>query len=172
MKKLKIYLESTMFNYYFDEDRDAHADTVTLFEECAAGKFEPYTSDYVLAELDAAPAPKREHMLNLIEKYNVQVLSSSEETNVLAEKYIVEGALPEGSLTDARHIAMTTVGDLDIIVSLNFGHIVKEKTREMTGAINKIRGYNVVKILSPMEVLDSDKTRYNFERDLRNSTKD
>ena len=162
MKKLKVYLETTMFNYYFDEDRDAHADTVTLFEECAAGKFEPYTSDYVLAELEAAPEPKREHMLNLIGKYDVNVLSFSEETNVLAEKYITEGALPDGSLTDARHIAMATVGNLDIIVSLNFSHIVKEKTREMTGAINKIRGYNVVKILSPMEVLDSEKTRYNL----------
>ena len=127
LKKLKIYPETTVFNYYFDEDRDAHADTVTLFEECAAGKFEPYTSDYVLAE-----------------------------------KYIAEGALPDGSLTDARHIAMATVGNLDIIVSLNFRHIVKEKTREITGAINTIRGYNVVKILSPMEVLDSEKTRYNL----------
>ena len=116
----------------------------------------------MLAELEAAPEPKRERMLNLIGKYNVSVLRPSEETNVLAEKYIAEGALPGGSLTDARHIAMAAVGDLDIIVSLNFRHIVKEKTREMTGAINKIRGYNIVKILSPMEVLDSEKTRYDF----------
>jgi len=152
-----------MFNYYFDEDRDAHADTVTLFEECAAGKFEPYTSDYVLRELDAAPEPKRERMLDLIRMYNVNVLSFSEETNVLADKYIAEGALPNGSLADARHIAMAAVADLDIIVSLNFKHIVKERTREMTGAINKIRGYNATKILSPMEVLDSEKTRYNLE---------
>ena len=65
-------------------------------------------------------------MLNLIGKYNVNVLSSSEETNVLAEKYIAEDALPDGSQTDARHIAMATVGDLDIIVSLNFRHILKK----------------------------------------------
>ena len=151
-----------MFNYYFETDRDAHADAVTLFEECAAGKFEPYTSDYVLAELEPTPEPKRGQMLNLIGKYHVNVLNPSEETNILAEKYIAEGALPGGSLTDARHIAMATVGELDIIVSLNFRHIVKEKTREITGAINKIRGYNVVKILSPMEVLDSEKTRYDL----------
>lgn len=78
MKKLKIYLETTMFNYYFDKVRDAHADTVTLFEECAAGKYEPYTSDYVLAELEAAPEPKREYMFSLIGKYGVKVLSFSE----------------------------------------------------------------------------------------------
>jgi len=59
MGKQKIYLETTLFNYYFDEDRDAHADTITLFEECAAGKFEPFTSGYVINELDDAPSDKR-----------------------------------------------------------------------------------------------------------------
>ena len=163
MKIRKIYLETTMFNYYFDEDRDAHPDTVTLFEECLSGKFEPYTSVYVTDELEAAPEGKRDKMFELIKKYDIQVLNVSEEINELADKYIVEGALPNGSLTDARHIAAATVGELDIIVSLNFNHIVKERTREMTGAINKIRGYNIVKILSPMEVLDNEKTRYNLE---------
>ena len=59
MRKQKIYLETTMFNYYFDKDRDAHADTVTLFEECAAGKFEPYTSDYVIKDIEDAPPEKK-----------------------------------------------------------------------------------------------------------------
>ena len=36
--KSKIYLETTLFNYYFDTDRDAHADTVTLFQEDRRGK--------------------------------------------------------------------------------------------------------------------------------------
>jgi hypothetical protein len=28
LRTQRIYLETTMFNYYFDSDRDAHADTV------------------------------------------------------------------------------------------------------------------------------------------------
>ena len=66
MRIQKIYLETTLFNYYFDEDRDAHPDTVTLFEECASGRFEPYTSGYVINELDNATAEKREKMFALI----------------------------------------------------------------------------------------------------------
>jgi predicted nucleic acid-binding protein len=149
-----------MFNYYFDENRDAHADTVTLFEECAAGKFEPYTSDYVLEELDAAPQPKREHMLGLITKYHITVLSYSEEANELADKYIAEGALPPNSVEDARHIDLAAVAGLDIVVSLNFSHIVRAKTIRFTEAINRIRGYNTVDIDSPMGVIDSEKSRY------------
>jgi hypothetical protein len=54
MRKIKAYLETTLFNYYFDEDRDAHNDTVTFFEECKKGKFEPYTSLYAINELEGA----------------------------------------------------------------------------------------------------------------------
>ena len=30
MRRLKIYLETTVFNHYFDADREAHAATVKL----------------------------------------------------------------------------------------------------------------------------------------------
>jgi hypothetical protein len=46
MRTPKIYLETTIFNFYIDADRDAHADTVLLFEEIAAGKYEAFTSVY------------------------------------------------------------------------------------------------------------------------------
>ena len=37
MRKQKIYLETTLFNHYFDEDRGfTHDSTVTLFKEIAA----------------------------------------------------------------------------------------------------------------------------------------
>ena len=162
MKKQKVYLESTLFNYYFDADRDAHADTVTLFEECASGKFEPYTSLYVIDELEDAPTEKRDKMIALIKQYNITVLAATDETDTLARQYISEGALPQDSLTDASHIAVAAVNALDKIVSLNFRHIVREKTIEMTGKINKRLGYPKVKINSPMEVIDDEKTRYHL----------
>lgn len=38
MHQLRIYIETTLFNYYFDEDRGiAHESTVALFEEIASG---------------------------------------------------------------------------------------------------------------------------------------
>ena len=55
MKKLKIYLETTVFNYLFDTERDAHADTVKLFKEIRDGNFQAFTSIYVLRELGNAP---------------------------------------------------------------------------------------------------------------------
>ena len=172
MRKQKIYLETTLFNYYFDEDRDAHADTVRLFEECAEGKFEPYTSDYVVKEIVNAPAEKCEKMLELIDRYSITIIAASDEIDVLAERYVIEGALPSGSLVDASHIAAASVNALDKIVSLNFRHIVKERTIKITGAINTLLGYNMIEINSPMEVIDDGKTRYHLGRGSRNTPQD
>jgi predicted nucleic acid-binding protein len=172
MRAPKIYLETTLFNYYFDEDRDAHADTVRLFEECAAGKFEPYTSLYVVDELEDAPSGKRDKMIALIERYNITVLAASDEADNLARRYLAEGALPQGSLADASHISCATVNDLDMIISLNFRHIVREKTVKLTGAINVLLGYRAVEINSPMEVIDDEETRYHLGRDSLNARQD
>ena len=65
--KLRLYLETTVFNYYFDTDRDGHEDVVRLFEAIGAGRYEGYASWYVTDELREAPEPKRSAMLSLIE---------------------------------------------------------------------------------------------------------
>ncbi len=43
MRATGIYLETTLFNFFFDEDRGfAHDSTVALFKEIAAGKYEAF----------------------------------------------------------------------------------------------------------------------------------
>jgi predicted nucleic acid-binding protein len=51
------YLETTMFNYFFDEARDGHAATVAFFEAAGRGEIEAYTSQYVVSELKVAGEP-------------------------------------------------------------------------------------------------------------------
>jgi hypothetical protein len=102
-------------------------------------------------------------MFGLIAKYGIEVLVATPETNALARKYVNEGALPRGSLTDACHIAIASMNDLDIIVSMNFSHIVRSKTIEMTAAINTLMGIGSIIIDSPMGVIDSEKVRYNCD---------
>jgi hypothetical protein len=41
----KIYIETSVFNFYFADDApDKREDTVRLFEGILQGKYEPYTS--------------------------------------------------------------------------------------------------------------------------------
>ncbi|MDR2600569.1 MAG: hypothetical protein LBC73_09885 [Oscillospiraceae bacterium] len=156
MRTQRIYLETTLFNYYYEYNREAHADTVKLFEEIKAKKYEAFTSVYTVDELQEAPTERAEKMINLIIEYNITVLDSSEEANMLATTYQNQGIIPLGSIIDAQHIAVASVNDMDMIISLNFKHIVRKKTVIMTGRVNTDFGYRPIEIHSPMEVVDRE----------------
>jgi len=156
MRIPKIYLETTLFNFYFDKDRDVHADTVKLFKEIATGKYEAYTSTYVTDELENAPEVKRGKMMNLITEYGITVLAPNDEAVRVAGIYVSERIIPQKYRTDGLHIAIATVNDLDMIISMNFQHIVKRKTKLLTGSINALNGYRTIEILSPMEVVENE----------------
>jgi len=156
MRVPKIYLETTLFNFYIDVTRDAHADTVRLFKEIVAGNYEAFTSTYATDELEKAPKEKRDKMMNLITKHGITVLAPSDEAVRMADIYVAEGVIPPKYRTDGLHIAIATVNELDMIVSMNFQHIVKRKTITMTGYINTLNGYRAIEIYSPMEVVENE----------------
>jgi len=158
MEKPKIYLETTLFNYYFDTDRDAHADTVRLFTEIAEGKYNAFTSDAVTDELENAPAPKKDRMLALLDEYPITTLPVKDEAVMLANLYVAEGIIPAKYRTDGIHIAVAAVNGLDVVVSLNFKHIVKIQTTLRANAINVLKGFRPVVMASPMEIVTHEDT--------------
>jgi hypothetical protein len=95
-------------------------------------------------------------MIGLLTVYNVPVLNMDDEADRLADLYVAEGIIPLKYRTDGLHISIATVNDLDMIVSMNFQHIVKRKTIKMCGAVNTMNGYHAIEIYSPMEVVESD----------------
>ena len=146
-----------MFNHYFDDDRGiAHESTVALFKEIAAGKYEAFTSTYVTDELEKAPSDKRDKMISLIAEYDIAVLAPTDEAVRIADLYISENIIPQKYRTDGLHIAIATVNDLEMIISMNFQHIVKRKTKLATGSINALNGYRAIEISNPMEVIEDE----------------
>ena len=155
MRIPKIYLETTIFNFPFADDAPQYrADTLKLFDEIKAGKFKPYTSEYVIEELEAAADTVRDNRLGLIREYDVEIIPQNREAERLANVYIKEGIIKAKYGTDAIHIASATIKALDFIVSLNFKHIVKRKTKEETGKINAREGYGQIAIYTPIEVIE------------------
>jgi len=153
MKKQKVYLETSLFNFYVDEiEKHSPGDTVRLFEEIAAGKYEAFTSAYVIRELKRASEKRRVKMLDLITRYNIMMLDDNDEVLRMADIYVEKGVIQEKYRMDGIHIATTAVNGLDMIVSMNLRHIVKCKTIKMTTHINIANGYRAVKICSPKEV--------------------
>jgi len=62
-----------MFNYYFEENRDAYSDTVKFFKEISKGKYIAYISEYVINEILRAPDDKKDKMLHLIKDNDITV---------------------------------------------------------------------------------------------------
>jgi predicted nucleic acid-binding protein len=155
MKKPKIYLETTIFNHYFDTDREGHADTIKLFEEMQAGKYVAYTSIYVTDELERTKDDKKRlNMLALIGEYNMTVISADYEARRLADIYVSEGVIPAAKRYDSLHIAAATIYELDCILSFNFKHINRLKTKTFTALINVKEGYKPIMIATPGEVVE------------------
>jgi len=157
MRKLKIYLETTVFNYYFDDERDEHPATVKLFDEIMQGKFGAFTSTLVIKELSATKNDvRREKLLSLIGKYNIQVVEHDNvDINILANHYVKENIIPASYRNDAVHIAVSTFYELDCIISMNFTHINKYKTKVLVARNNAILGYiKTLDICSSWEVVE------------------
>ncbi|NLI94145.1 MAG: type II toxin-antitoxin system VapC family toxin [Peptococcaceae bacterium] len=157
MKKLKVYLETTIFNFFYADDApDKRDDTIKLFKEIAERKNEAYTSYAVVNEINKASDETKQKLFRLFNEYPVAVLDEGEEVDKLADIYIAEGIIPLKYRDDAVHIAMATITGMDIILSWNFKHIVKRKTVIMVNLINTREGYKNIDIYSPSEVIENE----------------
>jgi len=153
MKKLKYYIETSVFNFVFADDEPSRRDlTKYLFQKVQGDNVEIYISEVVITEINDAPEDIKNKLLSLIKKYKPYVIPIDEETKLLANKYISEGIIPEKFIADALHIAVTSVNDLDVIISWNFKHIVKLKTKIEANGVNKLLGYREIEICTPEEV--------------------
>ena len=153
---MRIYIETTVFNYYIDSNRDGHQDTIQLFDEIRLGKYEAYTSEYVIIELQKAPEPKKSEMRDLIDKYNIKVIPLDDRAERLSDLYVINNVIPERFRFDSTHIAVASVHGLDYVISYNFRHINRAKTKLLTARINNAEGFGTVVICTAKEVLDDE----------------
>ncbi len=79
-------------------------------------------SDLTLAELELAPEAVRKVLKN-VPKPLIEYVEFTQESGILAEKYLWEGVVSEKYQVDAQHIATATIHRADVLVSWNFKHI-------------------------------------------------
>lgn len=88
----------------------------------------------------------------MLRRVSPLLLEIDNEAEELAERYLREGIIPERYRGDALHIAVAVVNEIEVIISWNFEHIVKLKTRTMVNGANRLLGYSDIEICSPEEV--------------------
>ena len=82
----------------------------------------------------------------------LKVLNVIPEVTRLAEKYVNDGVFPRKYFDDALHIAVASYYKMSCLVSWNFEHIVKVKTKRLVNLENKINHFDAIEIVSPLEL--------------------
>ncbi|MDR0867318.1 MAG: PIN domain-containing protein [Planctomycetota bacterium] len=155
LKKPVIYLETSIINYLFDDDKpEKQRDTWRLWNEIKAEKYTVVISDVVLFEINNCSiqfAEKKRKMLTEIGciRHNEIEVMETPEVVALANAYIDAGGLPPRCKIDALHIAAATTANCDFILSWNFTHIVKLKAMRAVKKVNADGLWKPLEILSP-----------------------
>jgi len=155
MKKLKIYLDTSVISYLDQpERREKMDDTLRLWQMIRAGAFEAVTSDVLSREILRCEEPKRSALADYLNEVDIQILPITEEMNEIAADIIRKGILRESNRDDCLHIAAALISGCDIIVSWNFKHLVNVKTIRGVREISLHNNYQSIDIYSPTFLLE------------------
>lgn len=151
--KFRIYTDTSVLGGCEDEEFAEYS--VRLMEGFVRGERILVLSSLTVQELAAAPAEVRRRLASVPEPH-IEMLQLDAEANELAEAYIVGGVLTSKMRADSQHIAIATVGRVDVLVSWNFRHIVNLQRIHGYNSVNLRKGYPMIEIRTPREVLSDD----------------
>ena len=155
-KRLKLYLETSVWNFIFADDAPEKQEiTRKFFTELRKEQYEIYISELVMVEIaDTPQEEKRNRLEDLIREYQPVRVELNKAVEVLSRKYIEAQIVPRKVQEDAIHIAYATAAHLNAIVSWNLKHIVKLKTKLAENRINQSLGYKEIELVTPEEVIE------------------
>ncbi len=157
MRKLKVYLDTSVISYLSQEDAlERMKDTLELWKDFVNGKYDIYLSQVTLDEIEKCSEPKRNVLYDYLSDIEYTKLEINAEILELAQKIIDMGILTPKSYDDCQHIAAAVVNTCDCIISWNFKHIVNIKTIRGIRAITNLEGYKGIDIINPSVLLESE----------------
>ncbi|MBI5788651.1 MAG: hypothetical protein HZA78_07345 [Candidatus Schekmanbacteria bacterium] len=122
-----------------------------LLKDIQSGFFSLYLSVLIDAEILNAPNEVKNYYM-FFRECAQKILDLNSEAIELADAYIQHGILTHNFTDDARHIALATITNVDVLVSWNFKHIVHFDKIQKFNAINIELGHKPIQVYSPREV--------------------
>ena len=151
-RSLRVYVDTSVFGGVHDEEFRTPSER--FFAAVRDGAFTILVSEALVVEISSAPTvvqaafeAHREHM---------EAVETTAEAATLAQAYLAAGVVPAASRVDALHVALASVARADVLVSWNFQHLVQLRRIRGFHAVNVLRGYPLIEIRSPLEVIDDE----------------
>jgi predicted nucleic acid-binding protein len=155
----RAYIETTIPSYYVARPsmnviQAARQASTRAWWDGGCSSFDLFTSQEVLQEAklgDADMARERLELLSPLPK-----LELTDQVGALAQSLIDAGLVPEKAASDAVHIAVASVHEMNYIVTWNFKHIANPYTRDRMRAVVADAGFHLPVMSSPEELIQYD----------------
>jgi predicted nucleic acid-binding protein len=148
----RFFVDTSVFGGVYEPE--FRRESEMLFDMVKEGRIICLYSDFVEDELVKAP-PRVRNFLNDLPNKHRKMVEVTSEVRELAQAYIDEKVIGKTSFVDCTHIAAATIYGADVLVSWNFRHIVGISRVRDYNLVNMKRGYRVLNIRSPREIVGS-----------------
>lgn len=155
--KPRVYLETTVISYLVA--RPSNNVKVASWQQITQQLWEDYTDEFtfvvspiVLTEAnkgDEDVVKRRRKVLS-----RLTVLEILPDVEMLTQKLLDSGAVPQSSRSDAQHIAIATVHRVEYLISWNQKHIVNENKQEHINQVCREAGFSPIAICTPAELIE------------------
>jgi hypothetical protein len=146
----RIYVDSSVI--YGAPAKEFSQDSRRFWEAVRRNEIIIVASDVLDGELERAPESVRA-LFESVPKSQIERIESTDESDDLAERYIVEKVVGESNLDDCRHIALATIAHVDAVVSWNFQHMIYR--RAGYNDVSEKLGYSRIPIQTPTKFMEA-----------------
>jgi len=160
MKKLKIYLDTSVINFIYANDAPVQMEiTLEFFEMYVRqNRYYSYISPIVIDEINkTSDNEQRNRLRTVLDEFPIKLLNLDddlEEIRRMAQIYIEEGIIPVRKIDDALHLAICSVKEMDVLLSWNYKHLANINREMRIMAANLKEGYtHLFRMVTPLEVM-------------------
>lgn len=151
MKKT-VYLDSTLFSFYYDERSDSKLRSKITVDwiDNQSKYYDCYTSYFTLVELKNPVYPNWQKAAKLAEKYSI--LEYSEEILGIIKTYIDHKIMPSDESGDAAHLALASYHEVDYLLTWNCKHLANANKIDHIRNINMRLGLITPLVITPEQL--------------------
>ena len=168
--KPRVYVETTVISYL--AGRPSSDATLASWQQITRQLWENYRdrftfviSPIVLAEASQGDANAVQRRLEVLS--HLTILEVLPEADILTQKLLDTGVVPQNYSLDAQHIAVATTHGVEYLVSWNQKHIVNENKRERINEVCRTAGFEPTTICTPANLIEEFQMK---EEDFENYT--
>ncbi|GAB4135819.1 MAG: hypothetical protein Tsb009_02520 [Planctomycetaceae bacterium] len=156
--KSRVYIETTIPSFYYEvrtePDMVARREWTEDWWDNQRLKYDIFTSEAVIDELERGSFPQKDDALLLME--SVPLLEIEEDIGEIVSAYLLHSVMPQDPVGDALHLAIASYYRCDFLLTWNCRHLANANKFAHIRRVNGMLGIYCPSLVTPLELLGED----------------